>query len=208
MKQSLVLLLLLTLLTSRLEAVPVDVSTTAGRPPEAGQEIPALIAKAEQALQVNDALSALKDLRAVLKQEPRHRSARLMVSSALLILGRPVDAGKLLEELRAEEPDNFAVLNNLAWLLATTGESALRDPGRAIELARQALLSAPSSYSVWSTLSEAYYQSGLYEKALRAAVEARDLSQAQSVPGERVVTYVEQVTKCQQALQAFSLMER
>lgn len=208
MKYLVVPVLLLAILMVRSGLAVEDDSSGTVRPPGAGTDLSALIATAEQALQVNDARAALKDLRAVLKQDPRHRPARLMVSSALLILGRPVDAGKLLEELMVEEPGNFAVLNNLAWLLATTMEPAVRDPARAIELARQALLNAPSNYSVWSTLSEAYYQSGLYDKALRAAIEARDLSMAQSVPGERVVTYVEQVNKCQQAVHAFSLMER
>ena len=65
-------------------------------------------------------------------------------------------------------PEDYQTLNNLAWVYATSKDSAHRDAEKAIDLAQQALVLAPYDHHVWSTLSEAYYVAGEYEKANRS----------------------------------------
>lgn len=167
-----------------------------------------LLGRAEQAMNNGEYLRALDVLRDVLREQPTHQQARFMAAHAMAQVGQQREAVTLLEELAKEDPRNFTYLNNLAWLLAISREPGVRHPGRAVELARQALLSAPDNYSVWSTLSEAYYQAGDYHKAVRAAEEAWRTGQAQSAPQDKLATYQEQMRKCQQAVEAFSLIER
>ncbi len=167
-----------------------------------------LLSRAEEAMNKGDYPRALDVLRDVLREQPTHQQARFMAAHAMAQVGQQREAVTLLEELAKEDPRNFTYLNNLAWLLAISREPGVRHPGRAVELARQALLSAPDNYSVWSTLSEAYYQAGDYRKAARAAEEAWRTGQAQSAPQDKLATYQEQMRKCQQAVEAFSLIER
>lgn len=167
-----------------------------------------LLVQAEELLKQGQNLEAITVLRKVLQQEPRHRHGRLLVANALAQLNHTREAIRILDELIAEMPENFTILNNLAWLLATTRDASLRDAPRAVQLARQALLMAPINYSIWSTLAEAYYQAGDYTKALRAAEEASRLGTLQEAPTSNLATYAEQARKCREAVQAFSLIDQ
>jgi Zn-dependent protease with chaperone function len=66
-------------------------------------------------------------------------------------------------------------LNNLAWLLATSSDPAVRDRKRALVLAKKAV-SFERSPGYLDTLAEAYYVNGYREEAVRIIKEA--LSQA------------------------------
>lgn len=71
-------------------------------------------------------------------------------------------------ELRYENP---TVLNNLAWLLATSEDPALRDPPRALELALAAAALEPAAF-ILDTLAEAYFANGRLEEAVAASEAA------------------------------------
>jgi Zn-dependent protease with chaperone function len=68
-------------------------------------------------------------------------------------------------------PKNPAILNNLAWLLATCPEAATKNPSRALALALKAA-GLESSPHILDTLAECYYINGLYEKALETGRKA------------------------------------
>jgi Zn-dependent protease with chaperone function len=68
-------------------------------------------------------------------------------------------------------PMNAEVNNNLAWLLLTAKEQRLRDPERALTLARTAALLKDQGY-IFDTLATAYWANGLVEEALIAEVKA------------------------------------
>ena len=70
-------------------------------------------------------------------------------------------------------PDNATVLNNLAWLHATAQDPSIRDPGKALFLARRAAAMDDSPH-VLDTLAEAYYVNGEYDRAVEAAKRALD----------------------------------
>jgi uncharacterized protein HemY len=63
-------------------------------------------------------------------------------------------------------------LNRLAWLLTNCPDPQLRDPDRAIKLARSAVASAPRQAEFWATLGSAYYRAGDSEAALHALEQA------------------------------------
>lgn len=163
--------------------------------------------RAQSLMKAGSRVEALTVLRGILKRDVRDAAALTMVATILTELGRQREALQLFEQLARQNAKDYVVLNNLAWLLATAAEPTLRDPAQALEWARQAILLAPDNFSVWSTLSEAYYRNGRYDRALRAAQLALQLAGDQQADGPRLATYAEQVQKCQEATAAFSLLD-
>ncbi|MGV1097786.1 M48 family metalloprotease [Thiovibrio sp. JS02] len=72
-------------------------------------------------------------------------------------------------------PDNVEALNNMAWLLLTVEKTELRNPARALVLAKQASILLKSPH-VLDTLATAYWANGLPELAI--AVEKEALARA------------------------------
>jgi tetratricopeptide (TPR) repeat protein len=66
----------------------------------------------------------------------------------------------------------------LAWFLATCPNAALRDPKRAVELARNAVELAPKSWGIQNTLGVAHYRAGDWKAAITALEKSIELSQA------------------------------
>jgi tetratricopeptide (TPR) repeat protein len=85
------------------------------------------------------------------------------------------DLGKALE-LR---PDDAGVLNNLAWLLATSPDAALRDGKRAIELAHKACEQTEWKQAhIVSTLAAGHAEAGDFQTARKFGSQAVELSDA------------------------------
>jgi serine/threonine protein kinase len=72
--------------------------------------------------------------------------------------------GKLLELAPASAVGH----NNLAWLLATCPDSKIRDPRRAVELAKKAVELAPIEGNYWNTVGIAQYRAGDWKAAIAA----------------------------------------
>lgn len=167
----------------------------------------AALLRAQDYLNAGQRVKALEELRSLLKRDVHHTAALTLVATTLSEMGRQREAIQLFEKLSTEHAQDYVVLNNLAWLQATATEAVLRNPERAVHLARQSLLLAPGSYQVWSTMSEAYFRNGQYDKAYRAAQQAMLLAQEQKAEGPRLATYGEQVKKCREAVDAFTLLD-
>ena len=71
-------------------------------------------------------------------------------------------------------PMNAEVNNNLAWLLLTAQEKTLRNPERALTLARTATLIKERGY-IFDTLATAYWANGLIEEAVATEIRAYHL---------------------------------
>ena len=79
-------------------------------------------------------------------------------------------------------PDQISVVNNLAWLLATTSDTSLRDGPKAVALATRAdFLSGGGNPVILHTLAVAYAAAGRYalaadtaRRALTLAVEGKN----------------------------------
>lgn len=68
--------------------------------------------------------------------------------------------------------ENFWRSNSLAWVLATVPDTRLRDPDRAVELARRSLDSHRQNGMAWNTLGVAYFRGNAWDKALEALEES------------------------------------
>ncbi len=77
------------------------------------------------------------------------------------------------ENILRLDPDDGMALNNLAWILATSKDPALRDYPRALSLAKRAV-EVEGSPSFLDTLAEAYYVNGFYDRALTTIRVALD----------------------------------
>jgi tetratricopeptide (TPR) repeat protein len=68
------------------------------------------------------------------------------------------ESAAVYDILLAKAPDQVRYQNNLAWLLATCPLEEVRDPRRAIELARNAVEVEPTNASIWNTVGTALYR--------------------------------------------------
>src|SRR5262249_4201277 len=75
---------------------------------------------------------------------------------------------KAFEEAVRLAPDDAQFLNNLAWYLATSDDPTVRDPARAVELARRAVTLEQDHWSKWDTLGVACYRAGSWSEAVSA----------------------------------------
>lgn len=75
------------------------------------------------------------------------------------------------EKAFSMEPVNPEIMNNLAWLLLTSEDLSLRDPFKALTLARGAATLQPKGY-IFDTLATAFWANGLIEEAVRAEKQA------------------------------------
>jgi hypothetical protein len=71
--------------------------------------------------------------------------------------------------------DDAHVLNNLAWFYATCEDASLRDPQRALLLAKMAIELDRSSH-VYDTLAESYFVNGMNAEAIQAGMQALKLA--------------------------------
>jgi tetratricopeptide (TPR) repeat protein len=108
---------------------------------------------------------------------PQFSDAKADLGLALLQAGRPGDAIKSWEEALALTPDMPHVQNRLAWLLATSPNSALRDGAKALALSKRANeITGGQNPFIWCTLAAAYGEVGQYAEATKAARRSLELA--------------------------------
>ncbi len=74
------------------------------------------------------------------------------------------------------KPEDTTLLNNLAWVLATSPEDGLRDGKRAVELASKACeMTDYKTPHILSTLAAAFAEDGNFETAIKWSQQAVDL---------------------------------
>ena len=82
------------------------------------------------------------------------------------------------EKAYSLEPVNPEIMNNFAWLLLTSENLSLRDPFKALTLARGAATLQPKGH-VLDTLATAYWANGLTEEAVLTEKQAAFVDAAQ-----------------------------
>ena len=99
-------------------------------------------------------------------------------ADSYLSVGKQAEAIADYDKALKLEPKDSGVLNNLAWVLATSPEEKLRDGKRAVELATRACEETKyKAAHVLSTLAASYAETGQWDEAVKwskKAVEAGD----------------------------------
>jgi tetratricopeptide (TPR) repeat protein len=160
-------------------------------------EVQTLLASGRQALGAGKWTEAAALFEKAQRMDPANDDAAFGLSAVYIELDRLPEALPLLERLIKIAPENPMVRNNLAWVYVKIKDPAVRNPGKAVRLARAAVLDMPSDYSIWNTLAEAYLADGRYDRALRAAESALRLSRLAGVTN--TVPSLDLVSRCRKA---------
>ncbi|MEN6437743.1 MAG: M48 family metalloprotease [Syntrophobacter sp.] len=134
----------------------------------------------------------LAELEMKIAQNPDNIPLQAAYGGLLFEKARYSEAESVLSAALALDPLNPSILNNLAWLYATT-PAPFRNPPEALELALRAAAVNPEPY-VLDTLAEAYYVNGRYREALAA------INEALAKVGPERDHYLKQKEKFQRAL--------
>ena len=108
---------------------------------------------------------------------------RLKTASALWCLGLYRQITPELLAIADASPSNPVLLNNVAWLLATTPASPA-PPDKVLSIARRALDSAPSSPILLDTYSVALAFAGRFGEAIAIATSLADTLRRSSAPND------------------------
>ena len=133
---------------------------------------------------------AIETLTSVLDRDPSNISCLRARADALLGIGEHDKAIKDYEvaikflEAQAAKADNSdelaGLLNNLAWVLATSPNDAIRDGKRSVELGERAVeLTDGEEAHILSTLASGYAEVGNFEKAIEWSTKAVELGKGE-----------------------------
>ncbi len=134
--------------------------------------------------------------RALLEQTKKEPTNLLILQSLAMIYQRIGDiegAIQTYEKILILDPDNAISLNNLAWILVTSADHSLRNPERALDLAKRAVALDRSAVFL-DTLAEALYANGLLSEATEVIQEAI------SVAEDGTAYYESQLRKFQKSI--------
>ncbi len=118
---------------------------------------------------------------AILKDEPSTWLAFRGRADGYLAIGKHAEAIADFEAALKIVPDNSGVLNNFAWVLATTPNDKLRNGKRAIELGTLACEATNFKEShILSTLAAGFAETGDFETAIKWSRQSVELSEGES----------------------------
>ena len=101
---------------------------------------------------------------------------------AYLSLGKHAEAIADFEQALVHVEDDPALLNNLAWVLATSPDAEVRDGKRAVELATRACeLTDYGKAHILSTLAAAFAESGDFGTAIEWSQKAVDMDDSEQL---------------------------
>ncbi len=126
----------------------------------------------------------------LLEERPGNGRLHLALGSLYLECGQELPAFQHLEQALVHRPRDPEALNNLAWLLLTAKEEALRDYPRALELARRAARYKAAPH-ILDTLAEACWRARRAAEAI--AIEQQALEKLP--PGSNRDHYRKQLEK-------------
>ena len=124
---------------------------------------------------------AIFHCRAVLSTQPEHADAHTILASAFLQKGEIGNAIEQYKKTLEIMPRSVPALNNLAWILATYSDPAIRDGTKALELAQRANeFSGRNNPIILRTLAAAHANVGQFSMAVEVGQLALSLTDRQS----------------------------
>jgi len=114
----------------------------------------------------------------IISKESDNYPAIRFRADAYLNIGKHAEAIADFEKALALKKDDESLLNNYAWVLATSPDEKLRDGPKALKFATKAAEATKfETPHVLSTLAAAYAETGDYENAVKWSQKAVELSQ-------------------------------
>ncbi len=118
---------------------------------------------------------AFNEFREAIRLEPNYIEAWRGRASVYQLVSRLTEARADLEHALTLAPDDPALNNDLAWLLANDPKAGDRDPKRAVRLAARAVELAPGVEAFWNTFGVARYRAGNWKAAIEALTKSMEL---------------------------------
>ena len=118
---------------------------------------------------------AIPHFERALQLSPDAADAHYYLGKALVIEGRGAEGLAHWKLALSKDPDNLQVLNDTAWVLATSRDDALRNGAAALPLAEQAVqLTSESEPAILGTLAAVYAEMGRFDKAIELEQRAAE----------------------------------
>jgi tetratricopeptide (TPR) repeat protein len=125
--------------------------------------------------------AAVAHFERALALNPGLTQARYYLGNALFLQGRTAPALAQWRQVLQAEPDRLPVLNQAAWVLATSREETIRNGAEAVRLAEHAVqISGGRQARILLTLAASYAEAGEYLKAVETARQAQELARQQN----------------------------
>jgi tetratricopeptide (TPR) repeat protein len=121
--------------------------------------------------------AAIEKFTAALERDKGMFAALRGRADSYLSVGKQAEAIADYEEAMKLKPEDSGVLNNLAWVLATSPDDKLRDGKRSIELAKKACeVTEYKQAHILSTLAAGYAETEQWDEALKWSKKAVEIS--------------------------------
>ena len=122
---------------------------------------------------------AVGEYRRALQLAPENPDVHSNLARVLAMQGKPAEAASHFREALRQRPDLVGALSGLAWTLATTPDTAVRDPESAVKAGERAVaLTARQEPVALDSLAAAYAAAGRFDRAQAEARTAHQLALA------------------------------
>ncbi len=147
----------------------------------------------DESSRAGDYSTAIDEYREVVRIDPKFHQTQSALATALFLRGQPHEAVAQLRTAVRLDPKNIAVVEYLAWVLATHPDATVRNGREGVRLLENVCLTGEAKgANSWGTLAAAYAEAGRFDKAIEAARRSVELARnsEQSGGAEQVLRQI------------------